>query len=325
MKLFFVIAWISVVGICSASAEVVDGANAADFERAKTMWLQGSDLDALQTLAELSRGGNVAAKILLSRIAQTPHLSGHVSEKLDRKERVSLFREPKGLSGRDWLKSASNESDLAAAMWAFQSSAASASNPVQYLEELIAHGEYKMALLYMKPLLFGEHGFSVAQLLVSHEADFGAAGRYVLGQFLVDTASKSAGSTEYSVQQADFAHGLSLQSNQNTLASIGSFPIGEAGITLPEDPQLRSEIADAVGALPEFEPLVNFCQQTCAPHDLQYCLASGAYAAPKGVLFPFPFASPAQSLVSDEEYIQSGRVMLDVGRILEIGQWSGCR
>ena len=83
-------------------------------------------------------------------------------------------------------------------------------------------------------------------------------------------------------------------------------------------------LTDAM-VLPALRPLAVHCQTTCAPGEQELCLAEGANALSAAGAFPWPFASPAQSLIPDADYWTAPRFPQDVARLLARGGWEGCR
>lgn len=98
------------------SAETVPGQADPGFAAAVTLWLDGPEEAALPQLAELARGGNTAAQLLLALIDKTPSLQGPWLARLPRADRVALMRAEGGLSGASWVRAAAAQSPHAA-LW----------------------------------------------------------------------------------------------------------------------------------------------------------------------------------------------------------------
>ncbi|AZV79663.1 hypothetical protein EBB79_18480 [Parasedimentitalea marina] len=331
------------VNTSTLAAKDVTGADSADFIQAKEAWLDGQDVEALQGLATLAREGHIPAKILLSRIADTPKFSAHITAQLSRKERINLFREPKGLSGRDWLLSASEESDLANALWVIQSSELAQPDYETIIPTLVAYGEIRPVFDYFVEMWDFEVFEFVAQILLENDEAFGAAGRYRLGSIIQSMANAGKplplpSTINTSAKAQEYLNWL--RSDVNEFASSGLIRIASDRVAQPDDvPEYlmpfrfahpdraedRVRLAKIVNELPELQPLRLFCETKCKTVQQEACYADGAWALMQAAAYPFPFASPAQSLIDDASYWGSPRFVTDVNRMLAKGNWPGCR
>lgn len=314
----------------TASAQTpVDEATKPEFVEAVETWLNGEDLAALKTLSVLAQGGHVPSKILLSRIADTPWLSAHITEGMPRKERIALFREPKGLSGRDWLSSASKDSDLARALWATQNGAPrEAPNFEENMATLVKYGEAKPLLIFfLETWKFGREEAAI-RAIIENEALFGAAGRSFLGfaiLSMVQDGSQPPLPADINTTEKARAFLAGLTSEINRFAASGSYSLGTNRVAVPAQPDGIEALSGAVEALPELTPLVQYCEATCSVPQQETCRADTVWAMAQAGRFPFPFASPAQSLIPDEQYWASLRFRGDLERTLDNQDWPGCR
>ena len=74
-------------------------------QEAVELWLDDNDAESLPLLAELAQEGNVAARLMLSRIEATDRSHSEFVRELSRHQRLELFRAP-GESGKfrsSWL------------------------------------------------------------------------------------------------------------------------------------------------------------------------------------------------------------------------------
>ena len=80
------------------------------FRTAVETWLDDNDADSLPVLSSLAHNGNVAARLLLSRIETTDRASGDYVKGLSRAERLNLFRPEtgSGVFRPSWLKTESD-------------------------------------------------------------------------------------------------------------------------------------------------------------------------------------------------------------------------
>ncbi len=90
----------------SSTASTLSGANDPDFLIAVDTWLSDSDSGSLPVFSALSNKGNIAARLLLSRIEITDRASGDYVKQMSRLERVDLFRSNlgNGVFRSSWIK-----------------------------------------------------------------------------------------------------------------------------------------------------------------------------------------------------------------------------
>ncbi|MCP4431508.1 MAG: hypothetical protein GY806_11055 [Gammaproteobacteria bacterium] len=90
----------------SSKAGTLSGVNDPDFLMAVDTWLSDNDSGSLPVLSALSNKGNIAARLLLSRIEITDRASGNFVRQMSRSERVDLFRSNfgNGVFRLSWIK-----------------------------------------------------------------------------------------------------------------------------------------------------------------------------------------------------------------------------
>lgn len=328
VRIAFVIL-LSVFASAASAQSPVPGSQDPRFVQATDDWLNGDELAALKELASLANEGQVAAKILVSRIADAPWFSAHIAQTLNRKERIALFREPKGLSGRDWLASASEENELARAMWQTQSYVPPDLPDFEtVVPTLASYGEAKLLLrFFIETWQFGKEDVA-ARALLENDALFGAAGRDFLGFVLLSMEQDGKQPPlPAGINNADEARAFLgwLRQDIHRFAYSGSYPVDAGRVAMPTQPDGLSTLAMAVQALPELQPLTLFCEVTCGPQEQEACLADTVWIVSRTGAFPYPFSSPAQSLIPDETYWSSARFFKDLGRNLKSRDWQGCR
>lgn len=311
------------------AAQQVPGVDDPAFVAARAAWLAGDDRAALDQFARLSRAGSVPARILLSRIAATPHLAEPVTARMDRRARIDLLREPVGLSGRDWLVSAATENDLAAALLAATPMRDERGNLAAAARTLARNGEIRPALRVLHWLLARGDARPVADVVNAAPEAFGLPGRDLLGMALIllSQRGRSMPVPPAAAVSRDAAadYIATLRSAANRFAALGQYPLASGTLAVPATPEGRQALAAAARDLPALRPLAVHCQTTCAPGEQELCLAEGANALSAAGAFPWPFASPAQSLIPDADYWTAPRFPQDVARLLARGGWEGCR
>ncbi len=89
-----------------SKAGTLSGADDPDFLLAVDTWLSDNDEGSLPVLSLLSGKGNIAARLLLSRIEITDRASGDFVKRMSRSERLKLFRSNlgSGVFRSSWIK-----------------------------------------------------------------------------------------------------------------------------------------------------------------------------------------------------------------------------
>lgn len=233
------------------------------------------------------------------------------------------------MSGRDWLASASEENELARAMWENQSYVPPDVPDFETIvPTLIDHGETKLVLRYFIDAWKFGHEEVAARALLENADLFGAAGRDLLGFIIISMVQEGKEPPlPADIETADQARSFLrwLRQDIHQFAYSGLFPIDDGKVALPTQADGREALAMAVQTLPELQPLTLFCEVTCEAQEQQACLADTVWIVSQTGAFPYPFSSPAQSLIPDETYWSSGRFFGDFRRILERQTWKGCR
>jgi hypothetical protein len=110
--------WLGLLLVQGIQAGELKGADDPVLQASVELWLEDNDLDSLPAFAALAAEGNIAARLLLSRIEVTDQGPSDFVYGLSRKERVELFRSNagSGLFRPTWLKSEKAEGNQFAAM-----------------------------------------------------------------------------------------------------------------------------------------------------------------------------------------------------------------
>ena len=306
--------------------EPVPGTNSLVYQDAVQLWLDGdNDLEALRQLSGLANEGNTAAQILLSSIARAEHSHIAVTESLQRRERIALLREDVGLSGRDWLRRASETSPLALAQWSYISSAVGRGYDLDEVDILLRHGEIRHGFRALNNLAAQSPEFEIALFIYEHQDELGVGSLPILDYVLRSEVAEGAAAIpapRAGMSEVDLSRFLSsLQSPQNRFAQFGllDFIDGPGSYSVSE-----ATILEWVRDDPGLPPLMTFCSSECS-NAVNACIISGSRALTFSSGFPHPLASPSQSLVPDQVYWGSGRFVRDLTSLLYAGQWEGCR
>ncbi len=275
-------------------------AQAPDFEVTVENWLDGHDLQSLTELGQLARNENVAAQILLARIAQRPNTFSHITKDLSRKEKISLMRKPGGLSGKSWMSEAAKTSPLALAF--IQSS--SKDDKSEALAQLFEKGETQSAIMVGYTLVQQGEADLVIEVLAEQ------IGQLPLEAFALVEAAKAMSRSKYGryVGSASM-YGSSLSSQPSSRLRLEWAP--PSLLSLIEDPKAREVAIEFALDVTTWTPIKNFCSNECTA-SVKSCTALGA----SFLLFngPFPLRSPSESFVSNEKYWNSARISGDLAR-----------
>jgi len=309
---------IAIAGVAWADVPAISGQNDPAFLEAKEAWLDGDDLPALKSLKVLAESGNAAAQILFARIAEEPHMHRHVTGNLTRKDKNVFLRQPGGISGTSWLEAAKGESGLASALLLSKvgytsqkrSDGSSYSPEAQAsVEALLKYGESDIATEVVFKLFDGfffRHTLDlidafddqldpiVEPIRLSTEQSLAAID--VLDQ---EGAIESDLFAMFKDQRDALAPEILLAGTHSTMSNIG------------QDQDVQSFIKTHAEKVDSWTPLREMCEISCAP-TYSECLLAGAASMSAGR--KFPFASPAQSLISTQEYWDSARIRGDAAR-----------
>lgn len=300
---------LTVIHPLNLEARGISGQEQPSFIEAIQLWLDGSDLEALEALSSLAKSGNTAAQILLAQIASRGHMHVHVTSDLPRKDRVSLLRIPKGLSGKSWLTEAQNNEPLATAI--LQSGKIGEKAPA--IAALIEYGEPTAALLAARSMLFQGESAELLEVLEGLDGKLPEEASVLLLRALYQSENSDNGRYVGSARVGTLVLGdESLQKYE--LAWTAASPRA-----LVDDSDLRANVIRLSDNVRSWSPIKNFCEANCS-NSRQSCTAVGASALLAAG--PFPMRSPAESLIPNNVYWSSARVEADLVRqINDVESW----
>lgn len=257
------------IAAADAAAPAIPGADAPAFEQALALWLADDEEPALRALAALAAEGNAAAQILLGIVDKSPPLQGPWLASLPRNERIAVMRAPGGLSGQSWLASAADQP--LAENWLTLLSVDAGLGVVRRFAQL---GEPRAAREAAVVLAAREH----PDLRTALPGDLDPELTYLLWRSAADARR------EMLLAQVPPAHPQRLM--------MGEEREGDALVNwLAEAPAAR-----AVAAL---------CDVRCA--DSRATCMTGAYHALASHNAVLLLGTPAEALVSQEDFLQSPR------------------
>ncbi len=255
----------------AAPAETVPvpGSDAPAFADAMALWLADEEADGLRALSVLAQAGNRAAQILLGLIDKSPPLQGPALAQMPRSERIALMRAPGGLSGQSWLSVAADH-PLAANWLALLSVDAGLAVALRFSELNEARAARE----------------AVVVLAAREHTDMRSAPSDLLDPELIYLLWRTADSErrEALLAQVPADHPQRLMMGEN------------------RDPAVLSHwLEQSPAAL----PLAALCDARC-PDSRATCL-TGAYQALGSHRAVLVLGSPAEALISQEDFLRSPR------------------
>lgn len=295
---------LSIMFCTAPMADTIRGSDDPRFQSALNTWLDGEDEYALQALASLAREENRAAQILLAQIEGKVWLHEHVTTKLNRKDRIGLLRNPKGLSGRSWLLSAAK--DTALAQYLFD-----AKGPYELTavgKGLFAQGELGEALSLIGR---ARDGLGNLELALNDRAlpySTGMAHEIIEGlPSAVKWRSVAADDPRFEALQKKLPDLPAVQAVDKILWNSGAFlheihPRSEAFLSIGEE----------LVALPDLMPIVEIVARHC-PKDAPRAMAA-LQVAQAGIPLTLSVFSPVELFLPSELYQYSRRFEADILR-----------
>lgn len=325
-----------------ADAQPIPGAEAPAFAQARDLWLNGDDLPALQALGALARDGNTAAQMLLSQLALATHTHRHVTEDINRRDRIALLRQEGGLSGRDWMEAAAAVHSLAAAYWAGRTPLRDDLQIARNVQLILNAGDIRSAFTaILEPLLDArdptraQHAVRIAEL---HQRRLGSLSLWIWAEAQLGLIAHGLSQLPESIRTIeDFRTAIdTVRTPSVAFAAEGTAPFwrhfdpvrytysSPVWNTLQD---YDNAILSMVATVPEAAPFAHFCIETC-PDTFDSCVVSLTQAHSLTGSFPHPFASPSPALISTEMYQASARFFRDIQARAQHGNgrssWPGC-
>jgi hypothetical protein len=304
--------WTSIVtcvliGIFNAyQAQAGDLAGSSDpaFEAAVEVWLEDNDPDSLPALARLAADGNIAARLLLSRIAATDQAPSDFVEGLSRKQRVELFRSSSGtgLFRPTWLKTETRAGNPVAA--ALLESSALAVNleairtlydigepqaAYDLIREVAGNGSERDKTALIEFLPQGSELLPYARALenpAKWTSPGHAALRHVTGTAEL-TGSESA--TAAAAKFVEYGYQTGVQNSEFDF-----------------DNEYFDELAEWIETAPAVASIANLCRRQCDGGEFPACAVT-VFGVVGGYYKAIRFDSPMQTLIEQSRYVASER------------------
>lgn len=298
------------IGLTTANAQIA-GQNDPQFKAALAQWLDGKDLAALTMLSDLAMADNRAAQVFLGRVSEATHTHSHVTGQMERKARIALMRQVGGLSGKSWLKAASEDVPLAVALMQVKTTWKSSGA----ISALLDFGEVTATLQPLSQLLSNGNLVEAKELLAHPSLpDHAILLRASIARTIYyggKYASGFSGTTKF-IKALNWK--LSAEEANNILFMWEGFHRDDVEVGQP----IRI-IPDAFpkGMIdsPFYTPLKTLCSERCV-NDIPDCMRAIMIHQNRGTPIWITLASPVETLVSTREYYKTTRVVEDLLRLI---------
>jgi len=287
----------------SSSSDKLVGGDDPDLRTAIDLWLDNDDENSLSQLANLARSGNIAARLLLSRIERTERAPSAYREHLTIEEHKALFRNPnkRGLFSLSWMLSESESGNELARLFLLSY------KPLVNLEAirgLQSHGEIEAT----------DHPVRIAALYGSERekktilSGLGAPQMHPFVKSLQSPPRQLAdglSALEYILQFSDQKPLSSGELNSFKLTTARFLALGIPYGDISIDNPWRSSISHWLATGQETLPIRNACKLACGDNTEQCSLTllgltGGFYEAIR-------LDSPIENLISQESFLNSPR------------------
>ncbi len=294
-----------------SNAEGPPGADSPEFLTAVESWLNDNDADSLPALSALAKSGNVAARLLLSRIESTDRGPSRFVQGLSRTARHHLFRQ-ESAQGRfrpSWLRSESGaQNPLAKAL--LESTALGINidairrlyglGEIQATEHLVrkvaVDGSRRQRLEVAQ--ILGPNSELAPYLLAFLHADDGmTTAKAALRRMLGTTANIPPDS----VRLKDDA-----DSRLATLFVDTGYQSGKGISAFGGDNKYYIAISRWIMTAPEAKPIASLCRRICSEPELPSC-ANTAFGLAGGYYEVIRFDTPLEAVIPQAYFLTSAR------------------
>jgi hypothetical protein len=285
-----------------AQAGELAGSGQPAFEAAVELWLEDNDSDSLPRLAGLAAAGNIAARLLLSRIAATDQAPSDFIEGLSRKQRGELFRSTSGagLFRPTWLKTEAEAGNPLAAVLLESSALAVNLDTIEKLYEIgepeaaydlireaAANGSEQEKAALVEFLPAGSEMLPYVLALQNPQAG-ASPGDTALRQIVGKAELTSAG-TDAAAKFVEFGYQTGVQNSDFDF-----------------DNEYFDDLAGWIETSPAAAPMATLCRRHCAADEFPACAVT-AFGVLGGYYKVIKFDSPMQTLIDQSRYTASKR------------------
>jgi len=301
--------WIAMLAGQGAEANELKGTDDSALQASIETWLQDNDVDSLPTIAALAADGNIAARLLLSRIEMTDQGPSDFVIGLSRKERVGLFRSNvgSGMFRPTWLKSEKAAGNQFAAVLLQSTNTVVDIGTIQKLYEM---GEPEAAYDLTREAV-GNGSAEQKQELANFLPDDSELKPFLRAlQDPASTLSIGHAALQLSIEGNEFK-GSEADTDAAAYFVEHGYQIGIQAIDFDQSSYYYDGLASWIESATAMAPIATLCQRYCGG-DAPACnltvfgLVGGYYKAIK-------FDSPLQTLIEQPRYVTSDRA---VGMVL---------
>lgn len=309
--MFYLVLWTGVLVAHASKADTLPGATEPIFRVAVEAWLADNDADSLQVLSSIAREGNVAARLLLSRIESTDRGASEYIRGLSRKERLDLFRPKpeKGIFRPSWVRI---ESETGNSVAAALLDATSLSIEISAIQRLYEIGEIEATEQLVKQV--AANASQAEREKLAEYLPPGAEFEPYLRAFIHERDGVTTGLTALqtitgAVRGID-PKLVELADNADTRKAISFVNTGyQAGVQIfefGEDNDHYDVVSQWVMSAPEAAAVANLCRRTCSESEFPAC-ANTVFGHVGGYYEVVRFDSPLEAVIPQSRFVISQR------------------
>jgi hypothetical protein len=295
------------IGIFNAyQAQAGDLAGSSDpaFDAAVEIWLDDNDPDSLPALAGLAADGNIAARLLLSRIAATDLAPIDFVEGLSRKQRVELFRSASGtgLFRPTWMKTESRAGNPVAAALLESSALAVNLDAIRNLYEI---GEPQAAYDLIREAA-GNGSQQKKTALIEFLPQESALLPYALA-----LENPAKWTSPGHAASRHISGTMELTGSESAIAVAATFveygyQTGVQNSEFDFDNEYFDDLAEWIESAPAVASIASLCRRQCNGGEFPACAVT-VFGVVGGYDKAIRFDSPMQTLIAQSRYVASER------------------
>lgn len=313
-KLIFIAIFLASLSITGFSkADIPLGSNDPVFLATIETWLDDNDVDSLSALSSLAHEGNIAARLLLSRIEITDRASSNYVKGLSRTQRLDLFR-PKykdSIFRPSWLKVEADKGNSTAK--ALLDSTALGIN-IAAIKRLYDMGEIEATEHLIRKIAVdgsSKERQQLAELLIpkSELVPYLQAFRYANeGMTTGRTALQHIISTIENIEPESVDLDQDLDTKMATMFMGIGYQAGDQTPGYSKNNKYFHSVAKWAMMAPETTAIANLCHRACEDEEIPAC-ANTALGLVGGYYEAIRFDSPLESIIPQSRFLNSERAI----------------
>ncbi|MEM7562329.1 MAG: hypothetical protein AAF353_04665 [Pseudomonadota bacterium] len=298
--------WVLTIGllvqVCSAQAEMLPGADEKRFTETVSQWLEDDDAKSLPAFSALAKQGNIAARLLLSRIEVTDRASTAYVKRLSRAERLKLFRSDQGQGEfrSSWLQVEAEKGNPLARGLLNATALGINFDTIKILYDL---GEPEASEHLVRKI--SVDGSSADHLRLSAMLPRNSELTPFLKGFQFSRSGSSTGIT--ALRHMTDTVGAAGPELQTAIRFVDyGYQAGKHAIGDWQGKPYFEAIAQWTLDAPQARPIANLCRQHCNQHQVDAC-AITALGLVGGYYEVIRFDSPVENIISQDRFLNSKR------------------